>query len=590
MKKQFYIISVCLLQFISNVNLIAQPLWQNTIGFSGDSLSRVAAVKVTIDNTQQIYVLTNYSSPIDGGIQENRIILNKYSSNGLLLWTYTFNNQGLNNVRAYDMRIDGSNNVYIAGGRIINNQFSLLFFKVSMNGNLSWVKFGNNDFDTDYYTNIEFRNNLFYLRSNAGVAVYNENGIEQYVVSQYNTAFDVDYTGRIVLSAYINNNNLIRYTSTGAIDFIDSTLQADKILCDYNNEILLVSGIMGMQPYGVTKHDSNGNFAWSLSGLPTTPPFGDWSYGILATGQNEYVLYGAADTIIKFNTAGEIIWKKNMGGMDDSQISGKVIGNGFILFTGSINGFAGSDVVTKIFNTNGTEVWGQLYSGTFTGGDFGVDVDADNDGIYVISQLEDSTNFMKYLSPVSDDSIDFSQVCVDSVWIDSDGFVHINIFNGNFSHMNYPAINIVSSSGDTVSLGMINFFAQLGNTYQEYTNTITDTTISDFSNYSFFVKNSFNPDTIAPINFCLTTDIESKSSSSIKLFPNPANQFITIQTDFTELNQSLIITDVFGREIKNERITGKTITLETQSFSEGIYLIKIINGKNTGSGKFVIYR
>jgi hypothetical protein len=590
MIKHIYIISVSLALLISNVNLIAQPLWNNTIGFSNDSLSRVAAVKVAIDNTQQIYVLTNYSTPIVQNIQENKIILNKYNNTGALLWSFTFDNQGLNNVRSFDMRIDGSNNVYIVGGRIVNSQFSLLFFKVSMNGSLSWVKFGNTGFDTDYYTNIEFRNNLFYLRSNAGVAVYNQNGIEQYVISQYNGAFDVDYSGRIVLSAYINNNNLIRYTASGAIDFMDSTLQADKILCDYTNEIFLVRGQIGMSSYGLAKHDSNGQFQWSMQGLPTTPPFGDWNYGIMATGQNEYILYGIADSMIKFNQAGQILWQKNMNGMDDSQISGKIIGNGFLLFTGSINGFAGSDVVTKIFDTNGTEVWSQLYNGSFTGGDWGVDVDADSDGIYVVSQLEDSTNLMKYLSPLAADSIDFSQVCVDSVWIGSDGFVHVNVFNGNFSHMNYPAINIVSSAGDTVSLGTLSFFAQLGNSYQEYTNTITDTTISDFSNYSFFIKNSFNPDTITQINFCTTTGIETESNASIQLFPNPADQFITVVTDFTDLNYNLIITDIFGREIKNEQVNNKNFTIETQSFSEGIYLIKIVNGKNSSTRKFVISR
>jgi hypothetical protein len=590
MIKHIYIISVSLALLISNVNLIAQPLWNNTIGFSNDSLSRVAAVKVAIDNTQQIYVLTNYSTPIAQNVQENKIILNKYNNTGALLWSFTFDNQGLNNVRSFDMRIDGSNNVYIVGGRIVNSQFYLLFFKVSMNGSLSWVKFGNTGFDTDYYTNIEFRNNLFYLRSNAGVAVYNQNGIEQYVISQYNGAFDVDYSGRIVLSAYINNNNLIRYTASGAIDFMDSTLQADKILCDYTNEIFLVSGQIGMSSYGLAKHDSNGQFQWSMQGLPTTPPFGDWNYGIMATGQNEYILYGIADSMIKFNQAGQILWQKNMNGMDDSQISGKIIGNGFLLFTGSINGFAGSDVVTKIFDTNGTEVWSQLYNGSFTGGDWGVDVDADSDGIYVVSQLEDSTNLMKYLSPLAADSIDFSQVCVDSVWIGSDGFVHVNVFNGNFSHMNYPAINIVSSAGDTVSLGTLSFFAQLGNSYQEYTNTITDTTISDFSNYSFFIKNSFNPDTIAQINFCTTTGIERESNASIQLFPNPADQFITVVIDFIDLNYNLIITDIFGREIKNEQVNNKNFTIETQSFSEGIYLIKIVNGKNSSTRKFVISR
>ena len=590
MKKHCIVSIFSFILFFNFNNNFAQPLWNNTIGFSNDSLSRVAAVKVAIGNTQQIYVLTNYSTPIAQNVQENKIILNKYNNTGALLWSFTFDNQGLNNVRSFDMRIDGSNNVYIVGGRIVNSQFSLLFFKVSMNGSLSWVKFGNTGFDTDYYTNIEFRNNLFYLRSNAGVAVYNQNGIEQYVISQYNGAFDVDYSGRIVLSAYINNNNLIRYTASGAIDFMDSTLQADKILCDYTNEIFLVRGQIGMSSYGLAKHDSNGQFQWSMQGLPTTPPFGDWNYGIMATGQNEYVLYGIADSMIKFNQAGQILWQKNMNGMDDSQISGKIIGNGFLLFTGSINGFASSDVVTKIFDTNGTEVWSQLYNGSFTGGDWGVDVDADSDGIYVVSQLEDSTNLMKYLSPLAADSIDFSQVCVDSVWIGSDGFVHVNVFNGNFSHMNYPAINIVSSAGDTVSLGTLSFFAQLGNSYQEYTNTITDTTISDFSNYSFFIKNSFNPDTIAQINFCSTTGIETESNVSIQLFPNPADQFITVVIDFTDLNYNLIITDIFGREIKNEQVNNKNFTIETQSFSEGIYLIKIVNGKNSSTRKFVISR
>jgi hypothetical protein len=590
MKKHCIVSIFSFILFFNFNNNFAQPLWNNTIGFSNDSLSRVAAVKVAIGNTQQIYVLTNYSTPIAQNVQENKIILNKYNNTGALLWSFTFDNQGLNNVRSFDMRIDGSNNVYIVGGRIVNSQFSLLFFKVSMNGSLSWVKFGNTGFDTDYYTNIEFRNNLFYLRSNAGVAVYNQNGIEQYVISQYNGAFDVDYSGRIVLSAYINNNNLIRYTASGAIDFMDSTLQADKILCDYTNEIFLVRGQIGMSSYGLAKHDSNGQFQWSMQGLPTTPPFGDWNYGIMATGQNEYILYGIADSMIKFNQAGQILWQKNMNGMDDSQISGKIIGNGFLLFTGSINGFAGSDVVTKIFDTNGTEVWSQLYNGSFIGGDWGVDVDADSDGIYVVSQLEDSTNLMKYLSPLAADSIDFSQVCVDSVWIGSDGFVHVNVFNGNFSHMNYPAINIVSSAGDTVSLGTLSFFAQLGNSYQEYTNTITDTTISDFSNYSFFIKNSFNPDTIAQINFCSTTGIETESNVSIQLFPNPADQFITVVTDFTDLNYNLIITDIFGREIKNEQVNNKNFTIETQSFSEGIYLIKIVNGKNSSTRKFVISR
>jgi starvation-inducible outer membrane lipoprotein len=63
-------------------------------------------------------------------------------------------------------------------------------------------------------------------------------------------------------------------------------------LIDYNNEIYLSAGQMGMQPYQLIKHDSNGQYQWSINrDLPMTPPFGDFSYGLMDTGQNEYILY-----------------------------------------------------------------------------------------------------------------------------------------------------------------------------------------------------------------------------------------------------------------------------------------------------------
>jgi hypothetical protein len=63
-------------------------------------------------------------------------------------------------------------------------------------------------FTTDWYNKITFRNNLFYVRGSAGVAVYDQNGNEQFAIAQYNTAFDVDYSGRIVMAIYTSNNSI----------------------------------------------------------------------------------------------------------------------------------------------------------------------------------------------------------------------------------------------------------------------------------------------------------------------------------------------------------------------------------------------
>lgn len=579
----------CLIYFLAINFSIAQPVWHNTIGLANQSGSKFSAVKVLVDFTSQIYVLSNYQNPVGIANPSRKIYLNKYDENGALIWTYIYDNNGNNNVRAFDMCIDANNNVYIAGGRIDSMPNVVMLYKVTAAGNFGWDHYGNSAFTTDWYNKITFRNNLFYARGSAGVAVYDQNGNEQYAIAQYNTAFDVDYSGRVVMAIYTSNYSIVRYTNSGSIDITDSTsIQADKILIDYNNEIYLSAGQMGMQPYQLVKHDSNGQYQWSINNLPFTPPFGDFSYGLIDTGQNEFVMFGLADTIIKFNNQGQVVWKKNMGGMDDYIISGKILGNGFILLTGTVNGFAGSDVNTKIFNTNGDEIWGQLYSGLFSGNEFGVDVDVDNSGIYVISQLDDSTNVMKYINPGSGNNVDFNLVCVDSAWIDSTGMVQINIFNGNFVHMNYPAVSIVSPAGDTISEGTINFFAQLGNTYQIYQNSISDTTITDFSNYTFLMQNAFNPDTLAQIEFCLPTSLTYKNEVIFKIYPNPVSDELTIAFNEERQAADFMIYDTYGKLWKTEKILQSMHHISCSDLPEGLYLLKMINGKNTHYQKFVV--
>jgi hypothetical protein len=587
--KKFQIIIQFLSILVLQINLsIAQPVWHKTIGLANEPGSKLSAIKVLVDFTSQIYVLSNYQNPVGVANPARKIYLTKYDENGTHLWTYIYDNSGNNNVRAFDMCIDASNNIYVAGGRMDSLPNVVMLYKVTSAGNFDWEKYGNSAFTTDWYNKITFRNNLFYARGTAGVAVYDQNGNEQYALSQYNTAFDVDYSGRIVLAAYTSFNSIIRYTNTGTIELTDSTIMADKILIDYNNEIFVSSGQMGMQPYQLVKHDSNGQYQWSITGLPITPPFGDFSYGLMDTGQNEYILYGVSDTIIKFNNQGQIIWKKNMGGMDDYIISGKILGNGFILLTGTISGFAGSDVNTKIFNINGDEIWGQLYSGLFTGNEFGVDVDVDYSGIYVISQLDDSTNVMKYLNPGSGNNVDFGLVCVDSAWIDSTGMVQINIFNGNFVHMNYPAVTILSPAGDTISEGNINFFAQLGNSYQIYQNSISDTTITDFSNYTFLMQNAFNPDTLVQIEFCISTALIDSKKLDYIIFPNPVSNLLHIQFNDMNIAEELQVWNIYGQLVQSHKNLNKQNQISCDGLSDGIYILKMLQGNKVQLNKFIV--
>jgi hypothetical protein len=270
-------------------------------------------------------------------------------------------------------------------------------------------------------------------------------------------------------------------------------------------------------------------------------------------------------------------------------ISGKITGNGFILLTGTMNGFAGADIVTKMFNINGTEVWNEAYNGILVGNESSRDVDAGYSGIYVISGLEDSTNVMKYINPNSSMSnVDFSLVCVDSVYMDTAGMVNITIFNGNFVHMNYPAVMIISPSGDTISIGTLSFFAQLGNSYQTYQNTISDTSIFDFSNYTFMMGNSFNPDTFAQIEFCLPTSIINIGDGALTLYPNPADGELNILWSENKPKKWSII-DLFGKEIMHSDAENSNKTsISTSQLTAGVYFLKTIEGSKFEYHKFMI--
>src|SRR5574339_671482 len=80
--------------------------------------------------------------------------------------------------------------------------------------------------------------------------------------------------------------------------------------------------------------------------------------------------------------------------------------------------------------------------------------------------------------------VNYSLVCVDSVWYSSNPlFINVRIYNGDTLHMNYPSVQIVSPANDTIGnpSNFVNYFAQLGNTYQTYTDTMTQPGIPDFS-------------------------------------------------------------------------------------------------------------
>jgi len=187
--------------------------------------------------------------------------------------------------------------------------------------------------------------------------------------------------------------------------------------------------------------------------------------------------------------------------------------------------------------------------------------------------------------------IDYSLVCVDSAWYDPGNpqFINVTIFNGNVDHLNYPSVQIVSPTGDTIGnpSNLVNFFAQLGNTYQTYSDTITIPGITDFSNYTFLISEGFG-DTTVVINWCNVTSVHYMQSFDFNMYPNPASSILYIQIPEINDEYTLTVLNMQGEKIVYKELPiEKIYALDVSAWAKGMYLIMISDGKTIHPVKFL---
>jgi hypothetical protein len=76
----------------------------------------------------------------------------------------------------------------------------------------------------------------------------------------------------------------------------------------------------------------------------------------------------------------------------------------------------------------------------------------------------------------------------------------------------------------------------------------------------------------------------------ITIFPNPSNDYFTVQTDFVEKDLDVFLINELGQIVKTSKILqGSTLSIiETDTVYNGIYFIRISNGKESKSFKVII--
>lgn len=320
------------------------------------------------------------------------------------------------------------------------------------------------------------------------------------------------------------------------------------------------------------------------------PPFGDIGVELLVDWNLDVVAIGLNDSMYKFNYNGDLVWKRSMNGLDSYRISTSLFSQNYILIAGAIQGPIDNNVRVATFDLLGNQNWfGDYNSNSIQ--EFPVDMAFDDSGIYILEDSISSSDLIKFDYPfVAGMPVDYSLVCVDSVWYDTLNPIYINvrIFNGNFAHMNYPSVQIVDPQGDTISnkIGWVNFFAHLGNGLQTYQDTITQFGITDFSQYHFLMSEGFN-DTTVEIFWCLTSDISGADQTHLGIYPNPATGSIHLMQIPNGETATVQIFDSNGRLCHTSKVTSDNNEIDLEKLSSGMYFLRMTSKSGVRIGKVI---
>jgi hypothetical protein len=115
--------------------------------------------------------------------------------------------------------------------------------------------------------------------------------------------------------------------------------------------------------------------------------------------------------------------------------------------------------------------------------------------------------------------------------------------------------------------------------------TIGEVIISTMDNASILLTNG-----IAQPTYNITAVKHHLSTTDVKLFPNPANDILVLQSKNGQLKDALYaVFDINGKLIMNDKISGNEIYIDFSHVSSASYLMKITDtsGQNIQTYKII---
>ncbi len=415
---------------ITPPSALPQVNW--TQRYNGDANNSDYAKAIAVDSAGNVYV-TGYAKNTSTNYDFATI---KYTPDGNIVWTKTYNRSSSNPDYARAMAVDANSNIIVAGfGYITATGYDGIVVKYDSSGNQLWAKAYNSGRSDDRFYDVaaDANGNIYAIGRTAGdclIVKYTPDSSFVWAKTYNGPANGQDILYKLAIDS---NGNVcacgestgvgtdqdcltLKYSPGGALLWArtcngpaDGWDLLEAIALDSAGNVYVTGSIETAtdSDYVTIKYSPDGNPLWTafyggiVSGWDEAYAIAvDSDANVVVTGFSQGATSTADIATVKYNSAtGDQMWAKRYSGAGNSTDFAEAIaadGSGNVYVHGRSFEIGSTDYVTICYNSDGTESWKMNYNGPASQTDIGTAIAVDGDAVYVTGYSMSSANNYDY--------------------------------------------------------------------------------------------------------------------------------------------------------------------------------------------------
>ena len=146
-------------------------------------------------------------------------------------------------------------------------------------------------------------------------------------------------------------------------------------------------------------------------------------------------------------------------------------------------------------------------------------------------------------------------------------------FSGSANQLvSYPHVSsILNCQGDTLATGNLFYFAQLGQTSQDYPVNLTNALWCEPLTIQFIYGDSLLVNDTCYFTYNSASAFENTIAEVPTLYPNPTEGTLALKIPMSYLGGTYVLMDALGKTVNQGQLTVLDLTLQLSGQSKGLY-------------------